>query len=524
MDETAVQDEGVLHDVLQELDKERTRRAELEAQIRDLQLGLADKKSVEEDHQVISRRAFVAMETQVAGYQDIVHAVTSHRPAIAAAAAASPDQFGSSSTIPRRGHKPPVTLPLHVVRLLETIPWDIRAREHIFGREEVYEWQVYDDRDKQWQSQLKYFPVIFKSLPFTKPTPRKAGEDEINAVDHHDDPANIADHPQGHNLLLFLAGGGPDKSASGSRHGVLTDERVSRFLNITSGYPLPQDGGVWEWIGAWRLEKRSPSSALPLNCDKDGWSYGNDTQDFLVKDRRSTNAISDTPGDNNYRKLRRRKWCRQRILVDYLHVSEQTRQYLKLLAENARLQTTSSKICNQLVETKVVLTETEDTLMQTKTDLQKEVNTLKQKITEQDDILKSLKGGSNDDTWDSQVNGVVKNDQANELGSKLTQWVTSSVRKKPLKPKSDLKDVSHKDTLDDTIGQSVGLDESPRSFDWKKLGRGPFRNKVKELQGRKVSFGNSQNAAGELVTGEDNERVAVVSRDLDGSRARSLTS
>jgi hypothetical protein len=86
-------EEGVLRDVLDELDRERSRRAELEDQVRKLheEAAISQQQRTALHSEVngsISRHAFVSMEAQLNGFQQIVDAITLGKPAIAAAAAA----------------------------------------------------------------------------------------------------------------------------------------------------------------------------------------------------------------------------------------------------------------------------------------------------------------------------------------------------------------------------------------------------------------------------------------------------
>ena len=176
-------EEDLLRDVLDELDKERTKRAQAEADVRQLatdvqrlqtQLTQAQqqqkpKEQQQDESQIISRHAFVAMEAQVAGFQQIINALTLGKPAISAAAKQQHSKSRSHHPHPRH---PPATLPLHVVRLLEVLPWDPRTAEHIFGKEIIYEWQIYDahsggggggtNGNGRWHSNIRHFPSRLK--------------------------------------------------------------------------------------------------------------------------------------------------------------------------------------------------------------------------------------------------------------------------------------------------------------------------------------------------------------------------
>jgi hypothetical protein len=586
------EEEGVLRDVLQELDKERTRRAELEAQIRQMQ---AEKLTLEQEiRQVariqlksssnnavvqaeeaeesssleISRRAFFAMEAQVQGYQQIVDALTLGKPAIAHAAAGEEKACSTSSLglqsssfknqSPRRKNhrllrhqaaasikaaassslssstiasttvlssslsstgtsslfnninldtRP--TLPLHVVRLLEVMPWDARAQVYVFGKEELLEWQVWNEREQSWSStssNIKHFPRLFQTLPIATGTKAVTAStnnsytDESSSSSYHTSSNGRGEQ---RNLLVFLAGAGEKPVHLPTKHGVLTNAGMNYILNIEAGYPLPQDGGVWEWVGGWRIEKRVTASRtgddatidttsppqqqqsgadgiMPVvvsnhrhsnqdgnssnnqsnsgkkvrnkvDCDENGWSYAADATHFQTH---PTELVWDNPGGNFgheaittngivvERRIRRRKWSRQRVLVDYPHASEATKQYLKLLAENARLNMTANKVSDQLVETKLSLTETEEKLESTRTEMAQQMALLQQEIREKTQLLQeasflpsntttttlsSSSSSSSSHTSNALQELFNKSEHGKQqLGSKFSQWIHGS--------------------------------------------------------------------------------------------------
>jgi hypothetical protein len=415
-------DEGILSDVLDELDRERLRRAELEAEIRKLHADndalrkLQQQQQRHEDEATpkrtelndVSQRVFVAMETQVQGYQQLVDALTLGKPAIAAAAAEEESllvkkksmitptiqhRFGSFieqqqqrdiNVVTNNKRK---TLPLHIVRLLEVLPWDPKTQQHIFAVEEIYEWQTY--QENVWQSQLQCFPTLFKTLPLIK---AEAISNSSNG--YVDDQANDAvsrgiddNKKDNRNFLQFLAGA--DLQRKQNKYRIFTDGRLSVLYDLDAGYPLPSnDGGVWEWVGSWRVSSRTTTGSITealdsheiVDSDQHGWSYVVEPRDFLLglKDMVWDNAgitstsdksLSTSDGTNENRMgtpsrpFRRRRWVRRRVLVDYLSASESTKQYLKLLSENARLSLSAAKISEQLIETKLLLTETEEKLV-----------------------------------------------------------------------------------------------------------------------------------------------------------------
>ena len=528
------QDEGVLHDVLEELDRERKKRAELDAAVR----RLTDELTVSQVS-TVSRNTFLAMQAQVQGFQELVDALTMGKPAIAAAAAAASGSVGgggggssSRSSVKysaaasanqrkqlllqqqqtQQQHQK--TLPLHVTRLLEVMPWDPRAKEHIFGQADLYEWQVYDPREGKWQSHAKYFPANFQTLPVRRPvaTPATTTTATTNATDR--------------SLLVFLAGGNIGQNVSSAKQNVvLTNERLTAAYHVAAGYPLPQDGGTWEWIGGWRIEKdktfSSSSTTTPTNTitndhdnddddgdysnpqadtlstsfsDEEGWMYASDANDFINKTGLSNRF--DGVGEN-VKTFRRRKWTRRRVLVEYPFCSESTRQFLAVLAENARLSLTVNKVSEQLVHTKTALTEKEEKLAAITAEVERDqaiiralgvsvaTNQLVGELPSSSDQVTNEEGSSKLPLQTF----LAKNEQGvKEFGSKITQWVQSA-----RKTSEDLTSIESNDDADSATVHSAPVESSssvsantntatmttsPQKFPWKKLGRGGLIEKL----------------------------------------------
>lgn len=528
-------EEGVLKDVLDELDRERSRRAELEEQVRKLQedASIQSNKRAQqaraqnsEAHQNISHRVFVSLETEVKGYQQIVDALTLGKPAIAAAAAAERSEESVSkgtSTRQRLGQTEKrklnnanrKTLPLHVVRLLEVLPWDPRAEQHIFAVEEIFEWQVY--QDKAWQSQLRFFPTAFKTLPLVKAeASSKAPADKNLADQSYDFIVGSHEKKDHRSFLSFLAGGdmqSPAKSIQRNKNRILTNERVTALYDLEAGYPLPSiDGGVWEWVGSWRVGSRASTGSTTdelynhkrVDSDQHGWSYVVEPQDFLLG---LSDMIWDNPGivddatptrsnrskddaATPTRPYRRRRWMRERVLVDYLYASKFTQQYLKLLAENARLSVAAGKISDQLVETKLALTETEEKLEQTNDLVLRKSATLRAAgITDEYVDLKVSKKIDDELGMDSirstqSVDSKFPDPRA-DFSFKFSQWVQSTQIRKSSEDNTSLDEsVEESSLLDNSNSARGGTPQDPlpspaEKFDWKKIGRGNLLHKLK---------------------------------------------
>lgn len=152
------------------------------------------------------------------------------------------------------------------------------------------------------------------------------------------------------------------------KHCVLTDDDITKVIKIDDGYPLPVDGATWQWIGGWKVNTRvlakNPSQMRKkIDCDEDGWSYTENPMHFVTS---PTEFCWDHPGNELHcRIFRRREWTRRRALVDYPYASERTKHYLALLAENSCLSMSSSKLSDQLVETKMQLTKSEESHIET---------------------------------------------------------------------------------------------------------------------------------------------------------------
>jgi hypothetical protein len=122
------QEQGVLRDVLDELDRERSRRAELEMEVRTLnekqqhyRKELAASIQKQQNIEVpVSMREYIAMQTERDGFKEMVEALTEDNDAVTVAMESREN-----------------TLPLHVIRMLEIMPYDPRAVQSAKAEEEV---------------------------------------------------------------------------------------------------------------------------------------------------------------------------------------------------------------------------------------------------------------------------------------------------------------------------------------------------------------------------------------------------
>ena len=370
-------EDELLQEILNELDRERKRRAELEVQVRTL---LEEKQAAEpgEDEMILSRKHYIALQTELQGYRKLIEVMTGERPALSHAVENTmrqkilQKQHEFAAIVPPKASP---SLPLHVIRLLEIMPWDPRANEYAFATEEMYEWQFYNQKQKKWMSEFKESPRLFKALPTEEPKPG------VNANGGNQKRKLLA-------LPFFVGADGIAVSPPPSC--VLTNHAITKLYDLKKGYPLPENGGTWQWVGGWRVQKRInlshdfsnfESSRMRVDCDEQGWSYAAEATHFLLN---PTETCWDHPGKVDkkpghiLRPIRRRKWNRQRALVDYPYASESTQHFLALMAQLKSATMAANKISEQLVETKVSLTEAEASVMHCKDELTGRIRSLKQ--------------------------------------------------------------------------------------------------------------------------------------------------
>lgn len=386
MNQSPSREEGLLHDILLELDRERNKRAESEAKLRSI---LDENRKLKAAQTSISTHQptmhdMITMKTEVEGYRQLIDALTTSNPAIRAAK--KQEAIGVRSCIPT-----------HVVRLLEVMPYDLSVREHILKQERVVEWQM--RQGEIWQANLAAFPLYLKSLPVMSDT--KASNTQVGA-------RNVL------NLLVHK---------NSLPCGVVTDFAVRQRIDARQGYSLPTDGTQWQWIASWSIDRD------PNECDVEGWSYSDAVPATKWKPRLDGSPATD---------FRRRVWMRQRVLIDYPQASERTRHYLRLLAENVQYAMAANKISNQLIETKLALTETEDLMEKTKTELSAEVQDLEAKVMKQhallkaagvdDELLESLPNTEHDHAGLKGLQDYLANNEiaVKEIGNRLSHLASSA--------------------------------------------------------------------------------------------------
>mmetsp|Transcript_18932 Transcript_18932/g.45708 ORF Transcript_18932/g.45708 Transcript_18932/m.45708 type:complete len:693 (+) Transcript_18932:198-2276(+) len=425
------QEESVLAEILLELDRERHRRAEMEAKVRVLEEELQNserrRKRTTETHTTPSSttvRDITRVEAERDGYKQIVEALTNDRPAFSTSmkyhsitehttndTTTTTTSTGTASNTKnnRKRHGQNQNdqikqLPIHIVRLLEVMPWDPRAQSYVFGHEQVYEWQVMGSADKScWKKELYHFPTFFKSLPITLPSNGKTIQQQQQ-------------HQHQHGGFMTAAG---EVVVAPPKRCVLTNLDVTQLLNIDHGYPLPEDGGDWMWISNWRVEKTN-------DTDLDGWSYSNDYQ-IMASSTYYNEFIQPTKGQPAVVR-RRRKWTRRRMLFNYPYASTMTQEYLKLLSQKAILDVTLDKLSCQLVDTKMGLTTIEAERFAFEERTNARIRQLEQHGIDEKNNNRMVLGMT--DSGSKKASAATPNtkkpDQiAAEIGSAVQQWVSS---------------------------------------------------------------------------------------------------
>ena len=412
------EDDSVLRDVLEELDRERSQRAELEAKVRVLLQGDSKKNHKASSKDIVSRKDWIALKTEKDGLVELLDALLSETPAFQAA-------------------KKTTSLPMHALRLLEIMPWDSRARQHAIGKEELYEWQVFQKQKNQWVQHIRQFPPLFRNLPVVQPNPGQETDVKRKGI--------FGD-------IIY-----PPK------HVVLTDAKLSYVVNIDKGYPLPDDGTTWEWVAGWRVDRHVQvlEKERSMDCDDQGWSYALNPTDFGVRELCWDGATDDN-GDV-IRPYRRRSWTRRRVLVSYPNASQPTLEYLQLLGENMRLAVSVTKLSDQLVTTKTALTEKEAELLETKEEKKVDAERFKKRIEKAEELLNELgicvesEGDKKEDASLLLKVDSLRKEQAEKIQN---VWRSSSW--------------NGSNSKEDDINVSGKAMESDQRFDWKRISRGGF--------------------------------------------------
>lgn len=499
------------------------------------------------------RQEILTLQAEKNGLVQLIDALTSDNDAVVLAQTAeqTPSSYSSSSS---STIMPPATLPLHVVRLLEIMPWDTRAQRHATAVEEVHEWQTYDAKSGTWSDNIRHFPNYFKALPVTRPgvalgTTAAARSGREKQQQQRMGQSTTTTEKQSKKIggiFLSKQTGGSSGGAGGAAGGnepisaprgfVLTNATSTKLLNVDDGYPLP-NAGTWEWVGGWRIDRQGD-----IRCDIHGWSYA-ELPKYLVA--QSTTECFDSPfGDDDgggggggtssshqrggngvipQRIFRRRKWLRQRVLVSYPSISERTRQYLKLLAQNATLNVSLTRMTEQLVSMKTKLTESEERLERVTQDMQTKLSRAEAELKSKDERIKSLEGslgslsgagegsagqcsdGDNPRVTGSGGSGVA--DRVRDLmnfvpGELITRKGDDSKEgilggggggTTTAPPSEDANSVRTDDSIADTTQLSTPTDTSKDGFSWKRLGRGSkFLEQIKRSSTNIASAAGSQ--------------------------------
>jgi hypothetical protein len=162
-------------------------------------------------------------------------------------------------------------------------------------------------------------------------------------------------------------------------------------------------------------------------------------------------------------------------LQDYPFASERTKEYLKLLAENARLNVTVNKISEQLIETKSALTETEGELLRIKAELHVQASMRSIGGSEDHGNSRLIRDSGNSEAKVNPLQELFsKSEQVQELGSKFSQWVHSA------RKMSD--DSTRAENTPVPVNNDDKKSEDSNMFDWKKIGRTALLERIKQSQ------------------------------------------
>lgn len=492
------QEQGVLRDVLDELDRERTRRAELEAEVRKLKdkeknlrhtLAASAQEQESSKNVHVSKRELIAMRTERDGFKELIDALTADNDAVSVA-------MNSREK----------TLPLQMVRMLEIMPYDPRAVMGAKVEEEVYEWQVY--KGGKWTGLLWNFPPAFRKLPVVQPNHGALVEDSTSR-----------------RLFPEL----PPKQT------VLTDEKVTKIIKIDQGFSLPNDGGTWAWVSGWRVDKHVGAedewNKRQIDCDEEGWSYAEAIEHFVNSPTELCWESADISNDVAQRPYRRRRWTRQRVLLSYPRASQTSLHFLRILAENARLSVIVTKLTDQLVDTKHKLTEAESVIISTKEQFAKEIELMKREIKLRDETILRLprEGGDNGDRTPSKPKGndLRLDQQFDKVRNAAGSWVSSAsnvannaFRKTPVQEQAPNSptggDAENKDY--------VSTQTENAAFDWRRLGISitpKSKGLLLGLSARKLEAIEKEIEPKTVVAGErtDEERATHRSKKADENTA-----
>jgi len=227
------------------------------------------------------------------------------------------------------------------------MPWHPEAQKAAVVTEEMYEWQVYHPVKKAWSSELIDFPTFFQALPLVSPSWNGREKDTSRA-------GKVMSLPK-----------------TNDKVGVWTDQNLVHRYELRDGYLLPKTshGPTWTWVGGWSVDVDTSSRTIDNNkttsscCIEDyrGWSYAKQAGHF-IEAASGTGLISPSQVPDQLAKLdvsshlwrshntavddtmvRRRKWQRKRVLVDYPMASEYTQNYLRLILEREETTVATSK-------------------------------------------------------------------------------------------------------------------------------------------------------------------------------------
>ena len=167
-------DNSVLYAVLEELDRERSKRAALETELRKL-------RAIEEEEERLQKQLspyeiqYQSYESERNTCKELVDAITSNLSSPYAAILKRTNKAKNNNEKKRddmeeeKSSSPSNTaviesLPIHVIRMLEVMPYDPRAIKSTKAKEEVRKREEKEKKQRQIYILLMLFPLFFSRI------------------------------------------------------------------------------------------------------------------------------------------------------------------------------------------------------------------------------------------------------------------------------------------------------------------------------------------------------------------------
>ena len=420
----------------------------------------------EEIHQLKTQQthALRKLTTERDGYLTLIDALT-------ISSSTGTDAISLSSK------RAPGTLPLHIVRFLEVMPWDERCQDYISTLESVCQWQAFDTRIGCWSDKRMMGVSTFKQLPLLKLGMDDTGNSYNNGI--------IS------NAFELFAGNSSSGNGNGSGSGtVVTNQACSHILDLTNGFPLPHQG-TWEWVGNWCLGGvNAPVRQGVVGMEEEGWTYADSLHALLPNDGNNSSSGSNSGNGNSASassngtqdravstsRFRKRTWQRRRVLISYPACSQRSKQMLSMNAHNAKLTLALSKLHNQVHDMQNSLIQKDEECEQIKAKLNNKIVETERDLENKQRMVHKLKSDKRErekqiaivkianlrnNGSDSVSSSPTKlNENTKENGSELNSVKPKSNNSQ--KPKSDKNDGDVKQNLATPLKEAKVTDATTR--------------------------------------------------------------